>query len=46
MRNLTKMAVILLIIAMAFGCSSTNGSKSNYRRAITNRRMAFRDHPL
>jgi len=29
MRNLTKLAVILLIIAMAFGCSSTNGSKSN-----------------
>jgi hypothetical protein len=28
MRNLTKLAVILLIIAMAFGCSSTNGSKS------------------
>ena len=28
MRNFTKMAVILLIIAVAFGCSSTNTSKS------------------
>ena len=28
MRNLLKMAAILLIIAVAFGCSSTNSSKS------------------
>ena len=28
MRNLAKMAAILLIIAVAFGCSSTNSSKS------------------
>ena len=29
MSNFTKMAAILLIIAVAFGCSSTNASKSN-----------------
>jgi len=28
MRNLAKMAAILLIIAVAFGCSATNSSKS------------------